>query len=492
MLQIPELKPGQTPFDPALTGLFNTDSSEQKLLYPARANANASSKNAAAEQSPENLLKHLLVKDSLTSLHREDDEETGKLLAYTGTQIQDLVPDQKRFLKAQENKYLAIFQEEGLRRLFQEMSRGYFSQALAQAEALRDRKIREYQQEVCERQNRELLERALRPENVFNDLLQTDYRNMILYNLESTLLDKPEAERRQCLDNLSREIYRRIMDKRLELDPQQVTTIIKAAAVRRVLGEEESAIYETKARQALRKNELRRQAHAWLADNLSPSEVNTRSRQDFPDPEEAKQVREDYAALRYQKNRKQYLARSVDLTRVWRLIQEKDLNPQAIPFWVRHTQPKLHACLMELLEKREANGGAIPDPDYQRFLAFMDSFSPQAAAEKLHAEQELYSLTLALGGPDSNAYQVLLRILIGKAVAADWNWLQALQFARDEYQRRHPGDAEKESSSHSDLNRFLAGFDQARRLQLVKNSAQEMDTIELRELLRKYLVSYDK
>ncbi len=490
MLKVPELKPGQTPYDPAFTNMFPDEAPGHNLLLPDKADPNPAAGGATAELSPEDLLKHLLVKDALTSLHREDDAETAKFLAYSGPQLQDLLPDLKRFLKAQEDKYLAGFKEEGQRRLFQEMSRGYFQNALAQAEALRDRKIREYRQEVCDRQNSELLERALRPENVFNDLLQTDYRNLILYNLESTILDKPESERRQRLDALSRDIYRRIMDKRLELDPQQITVILKAAAVRRVLGEEESALYEEKARTAMRKSEIRRQAYRWLTDNLSPAEVKTLSREAFPDPAEAKEAREEYLTYRYQQNRKQYLARIVDLTRVWRLIKEKDLNPQAIPFWVRHNQPELHTCLKELLNQREANGGAVPDLDYRQFLAFMDSFSPHATADKLQSEAELYQLTLGLGGPDSPAWDVLMRILIGKATPADWNWLENLREARDEFHRQGQSEEATDKSQYQTaLNCFLSGFDQARRLMLTKNGTTEMDAISLRELLHKYINS---
>ncbi len=486
MLKIPELKPGDTPFAADNPDLFAADFTDHALVFGKPTQENPAAK--PAELSPENLLQHLLVKDTLTSLHREDDAQTAKLRTYTGLQIQDLIPEQKRFLQAQKDKYNTLFKEEGQRRLFQEMSRSYFSQALTRAENLQRQKIRDYQHEVIDRQNQELLERALRPENAFNDLLQTDYRDLILHNLETTLADLPEAERKERLDTLSRDIYRRIMDKRLELDPKQVVNILKAPAVRRVLGEVESGAYEQKALEAARRHELRLLAQRWLAEDLTPTAAKARAKQELGD-DEAKQVFTEYAALRYQKNRKLYLGRIVDLTRVWRLILETDLQPHAIPYWVQHGNPELYACLLNLLAKREQNGGAIPDPDYTCFLSFCDSFSPEKTAEKLRSAKEIYDLAEALGGPDSDSFAVMVRILIGKAKAVDWLWLRDLRLARDRYQASFPAEADMKGREEG-LKRFLAGFDQVRRLWLIKNKVKEMDLVEVGGVLDGYCETF--
>lgn len=129
MLRVPELKPDDTPFDPDFYTTMNIpmkgagnhtltvakENADERLHEkgailmgmgntgtPTRSQRNA---QAEAERQLSLMYNHALVKDAVTNLHREGDEQIAKLAEYNGIRINDIVPDQKRFLSGQQSTY---------------------------------------------------------------------------------------------------------------------------------------------------------------------------------------------------------------------------------------------------------------------------------------------------------------------------------------------------------------------------------------------------
>ncbi len=107
MLHVPALKPDQESFDGSQDALLHprlqTGSHSLPLSHTAAPGAVADSSGNAADEQPDpaHILDHTLAKDAVTSLHIEDDEQRQKLLAYSHSQICDIIPDYPRFIKAQ-------------------------------------------------------------------------------------------------------------------------------------------------------------------------------------------------------------------------------------------------------------------------------------------------------------------------------------------------------------------------------------------------------
>ena len=506
MLQVPELKPEDTPFDPdfhtAMQGgvaagrhVFATVAAKEGKLDKTGAILMGFQKDSGEDSGGTGtadkaqyheaaftrfLLDHAVVKDAVTVLHKEDDEQTAKLMAYSGIRIDDIVKDHDGFLRAQEAKYGAMFTEPRQKHMFQEMTREYFAMSMERAGALRSSRVREYQEEVIERQNSEFIERALRPENVFNDVLQTRYRDMILFNLENLMAELPEKERRQRMDTASAALYRKILDTRLELDPARLGNMLNASAIHRVLGEEAMEGYKDKVAAAIRDEELRYMAKQWVDDNIDPDAAKDRAQRDVPEKVERVIFLTYYDYWRYNDNRKNYLTRILNASDAWNSVMDGGLHPESIPVWVRRNDHGLRDFLLQAIKTREENGGLPSIPDYSRLADLAESYDPYKQAEKLRDKNVVYGLIAAMGGPDAPAFQTIIRLLLGKMTESDRSWLSALALAKREIQT-----AGGEEISKAEIQAFLERFDSICRIRREREETGELDELEIQEIIEK-------
>lgn len=501
MLKVPDLKPGQEPFDPDFEyhmhpGIqtsdhhlaigedarrADSDDDSGAILMGMRDQTGGGLRNRRADPEYQaaalarEILDRAVVKDAVTSLHLEDDVQMNGLAAYSGLKICDIVKDQEKFLHAQESKYAAAFADDRQRRMFQHMTREYFAHALVRARALRNRKVREYQIEVIERQNAEFAERALRPENVFNDVAQTAYRDMILFNLDTLYSDLSDAERKEKLDSASLAFYRKVMDRRLEQNPERLQTMLDAPAVRRVLGKELSEEYGQRTAKAIRDDHIRAEAAKWLAEDLNPSAARLEADAVFPDPAERSVAWEHYSHNRHLDNQKIYLTHILNIDQTWRMLAEEDYRREAIPAWVLRNDPPLLEFLLKQLAAKERAGGTGSEPDYGYFMDFVASYNPHRMSERLRDDKELYSFVDMLGGPDSPVFQTSLRLLLGKLTEADEALLRDMRQACERFSLS--------GIEESSCNTFLSRFFCARRIRMAREEITELTDAETTELI---------
>ena len=505
MLKVPDLKPGQEPFDPdfeyhmhpgiqasdhhlAIGGdarSAGADDDSGAILMGMRDQAGGGLRKRRTDPEYQaaalarEILDRVIVKDAVTSLHLEDDTQMKELAAYSGLKICDIIKDQEKFLHAQESKYIASFADDRQRRMFQHMTREYFAQAMIRARALRNRKVREYQIEVIERQNAEFAERALRQENIFNDAAQTAYRDMILFNLDTLYSDLPEAERKEKLDGASLAFYRKVMDRRLEQNPERLQTMLDAPAVKRVLGKELAEEYGQRTAKAIRDDHIRAEAAKWLAEDLNPGAARLEADAVFPDPAERSVAWEHYSHNRHLDNQKIYLTRILNIDQTWRALAEEDYRREAIPAWVWRNDPPLLEFLLKQLAAKERAGRTSPEPDYGYFMDFVAGYDPHRMSERLRDDKELYSFVDTLGGPDSPVFQTSLRLLLGKLTGPDEALLRDMRQACESFSLS--------GAEESFRNVFLSRFYCSRRIQMAREDVTEFTDAEVTELIESSL-----
>jgi hypothetical protein len=508
MLPVPALKPDQEPFTPdAAHPVHPLLKSGNHTLPIARAPfasaipgesapGSAPSSSHASPLSPREegnavlarALDHALVKEAITSLHLEDDLQTEKLRAYTHTQICDIVPDYARFVAAQRDTYANLLKTNTQRHFFQQAASSYFARAAERSHALRNARIRQFQKETIEKQNQEFLARALRPENLMNDSLQTQYRDMILHNLELLLADAPADERQSALDAACRDLYIKVMDKRLAVDPHSLESILGSSAVKRVLSREELSIYRETTRKAISSQLLSKKALAWAQDGVSPKEAKSMAWAQHSDEVERDTLFDFFEQHRYNLNRKRFLQTILDIDSAWRVLKNAGYAPAAIPDWVKNGDPGLFACMTRTIAVHEKNGGLHPTPEYVDFIEFTSSFDPHATAQHLADAQNVYALVDTLGDPDSPAFLAVLRLLLGKSTPADRNWFATLSCAHTEYCAAADGELLRDQSRDR-INSFLEMLDKCRSVKLQREKREELDPLEIRTLVRDCLAS---
>lgn len=512
MLRVPELKSGEEPFDPEFTRHPGTGFSSfpdghtlsvfgkmengtlgrdglltDAISPPADQQKKVAAVNLEYQESlkVKSLLRHGMIKDAITNLHREDDAQMAKLEQYDAARIADIPRDHERFLAAQEEKYGAMFADESQRRLFREMTRGYCAHSLMKAKALRNRKASDYLGQAIERQNDELVQRALLPENLFNDEMQTGYRNMILHNHETLLQETGGTERRAKLDAVSNMLYRKILDARLEADPEQLRRMLDAPEIRRVLGKAAVAEYEKKIESALQEMAMRAESRDLAEGEAPPEEARKFLRQKYPDAENSLKAERYYRNYRHAANSSRYLTAILNAANTWKIVMESGLREESIPNWVHRNDPALLDFLLSMLETRRRDGGFPGTPDYCRLLDFAADFAPEEVAEELRTETAVYELMLKLGGPDAGAFEAVLRLVMAKSSEKDRAWFAdlrlAAQCARAEF---------GEKMDAGIVQHFLAGFDVDRRLRMEREGVDRLEEAKIRELIAANLQWY--
>lgn len=500
MLKVPELQPHQEPFDPgavyprhpdlnvgnhALTvSRKNPDSAIRFDDIPA---APDTSQLGDEDAALDRILDNTLVKEAITSLHIEDDREREKLLAYEPAQICDIVPDYVKFAAAQKKKFDNMLRNNNQRHFFNQATASYFSLARPRAYALRTSRILHLQQETIEKQNREFLARALRPENITNDLLQTQYRNMILHNLDLLVADRPAEERQKILDEAGKDFYSKIMDARLAVNHSSLKPMLDSPAIRRVFSKDELDKYRGAMKAAAANKEISATAFYWVEKGITPDDVGSAAEKRYSNPEEQKQAIELYTRFRYNAKRGVLLRAILDMDKAWRVVKEAEYDFSVIPEWVKNGDSELYAFIVETLDARETAGGIAPEPKRTRLCQFVGEFSPSASAESLARRSTLYTLVRDLGGPDSDAFQTVLRLLLGKTTLADRNWFDALEYARRLFTLTKE---DMDSLPDEREEAFLAMFDKARRLKLERDEVDELDPLAIDELARKCLAIF--
>jgi hypothetical protein len=432
---------------------------------------------ASATDAAMEVLDIALVKSAITRLHQEEEKQFQTLEQYAETQIAGLVDDHRAFLKTQKDAYDRVLADNRRKNLFEFMTKAYFRQSLERAGELQRRKINEFQVESVSAQNREFLNRALLPENATNDEAQTAYRNMILFNLENLHHDAPKEERDAILDNAAATLYRKIIEKRLEIAPETAAALLEAPSVARILDKEEVREYRRRAAALKKDGALRRRAAAYVDRGLTPRQAKENAGSDSPEDREA--LLRHYRELRYCDSRKLYLTRILNMETVWRDLMKNEGDRASLPAWVRNTDPALYAAILENLALRERHGGLPPDPEYALLLDFADEFDPYRAAERFRDENALYRFVTGLGGPDAPAFQAVLRMLLGKATQEDKAWLGDLSRAGAVMAERNGG----ERPDKREAQEWLRRFDAERGILLERGSHDKLTEAEAAEIL---------
>ncbi|MCD8349428.1 MAG: hypothetical protein LUC93_02285 [Planctomycetaceae bacterium] len=461
MLRAPEL--AATPYDPSLEAVI------KPTTLPEQGPAEGLDDEAELDMT--------LVKHAVTGLHQEEERQFRSYEEYDGPRIAEIVQDHALFLKNQRAICTQSLKTNRRKGMFDIMTGAYFSQSMNRARHLQRQKTRAFHVQTVEAQNEEFLNRALLPQNACDDQTQTAYRNMILLNLENLYADAPETERREALDKAAEVIYRKIIEKRLEIAPASVQPLLIAPAVRRVLGDAAVREYRKRAADIERDEKLRREATDLVDREVSPQEAKSWAKRRRPEDRAA--LLSYYETLRYNHHRKRCFTRILNIDAVWRELVANDCNPDSIPAWVKNTEPKMYSAVMDALAVREKNGGLPIEPNYQTLLEFTATYEPHTACEKLADEDALYSFIGKLGGPDAPAFQLCLRMLLGKGTDADKAWLRDIGLAEREYQNRIPED----DGTPEGLQAFLSRFDTARRIRLTRTGHEELDEVEVREIV---------
>jgi len=421
------------------------------------------------------LLDHALVKDAVTALHQEHDAHLEKLAEYEGEALQNILKDEEAFLREQERRYSARFADERQRSLFHAMTGEYFAQAMGSAKMLRNRLVLDFQRAVIGKQNQEFIDRALSENNLFDDELQTMYRDLVLCNLENLHADLPDAERQSRLDEACRDYYTRIVEHRLAADPARLDAMLSSSAVRRVLGDDAAREFANKAKTAARDESLSRTAQQWVDDDIPAARARIRIAS-LPERDRPR-ARELYRYWRHQDNRRRFLEYIVTMEKAWRIVAEGNYRIAAIPSDIRRGHPELYALFVRALEKRAKNGGQPPASDYAYLADFVYDHQPVRWAETLRDAERACRFIEALGGPDGRAFQMALRFIIGKATEEDGLFFEDLLAARSVYERERAA-----KDIDCDVRSYFAAFVKARSISLKRENHDELPTEQIRSL----------
>lgn len=441
MLHVPELKPGEQPFDPdffqAMTP-WKTAGEENSATaaIPVGSSPWMAGTEAPRERTPEEQIQVLLnlavVKEAVTQFHREEDAHLRRLESYASAKICELVADHETFLRdavaAGEN---ACGNEER-KALFRTMTAAFIAQSRERAQRLQGVLAERYWKQSVEEQNAELLARALREENIADDRALTLHRDLIFYNLENMLFALPEGEKRRAMDAAGTAFYEKVLEKRLERDPRGALAMAGEREVRRVLGEAACAALEERAKKALREEELERIADDWVRKALPPAEAEEKARARFGKDEERAHVLRRYHAGRFAENRRLVGATIAQCASVWAGLKEQEFDENALPAWVVRNNPALASCMRECVRARADAGGGEGRVDYGALMAFaqqLEKKGARGAMESLREEEACHSLLIAAGGPEGKEWARCVRVLGGVADDRDREWGAALRLA---------------------------------------------------------------
>lgn len=471
MLTVPHLKPGQTPYDPALYTLT------QVIEDPVIASDSHDS-DSPAQPSLTTLLHHSLVKDALTSLHQEDNDNFALLQTHSALQLCTMEKDHKTFLENQKQKYLSTFPSTSLKQLFIAITPPYFAWSTQRVSFLYQSKVNSYRQEVIERQNLEFLNLAIQPENAFDDSLQTTYRDMILFNLDTLYESLPDDDRKQRLNQSSHTFYTKVIEKRLELDPSRLGVMLTASVVKRCLSPEELKKYQALATDAMRRDEWKRQARSWIDDDTDLSTVKKSIVSLTKTDADQMDFQSIYTNILNSENKKRCLGTILNAMNVWSLVVENGAKLEAIPPWVSRVNPELYAYITRAIKKREEGGGLPVDVDYGAIIKFIRGFDYQKALSHFSDELYLYSFIEKAGGVDSSLFGVILRLLLGSLEEEDGRWIADITLAYDVCVELFGRDFLKQGG-----NDFLKRFDSLRQIRISNKDGKFIDELEIRSLL---------
>jgi hypothetical protein len=334
------------------------------------------------------------------------------------------------------------------------MTKQFLAQSRERAQGVRYRKTVEYWKASVEEQNREFLARALREENAANDAALALYRDLILYNLENMLADSPEGEKREKLDRAEAALYRKVLEKRLEIDPAGALDMAGKKEVLRVLGDTECAEFAERAASVRRSMELEAVAAAWVAEKKTPEEAEGMARDRFGDDAERRYVMEQYSLGRFSENKTKVSATIANISAGWDGLKENEYDENALPGWITRNEPALAECLRECLRRRGDAGGGDGGIAYPRFLAFLQRFELDGlrkVMEHLRDEEKCFALLLAAGGPEAEGWVLCVRLLGGVARAEDREYIAALRLAwgkgrSREFMERFIGELQREEN----------------------------------------------
>ncbi len=423
------------------------------------------------------------VRNPLTDLPAGGREFEKRLAGLAPAEAAGIGRTAEEFLRGQERELAASLANDSQRRLFAHAFGAFSAALLGRADAIRDAQTKAFLAEVCERQNRAFLDLALRPESLFDDRIQTVYRDMCLLNVDNLSADLPEAERNARLDAAQREFCREILDRRLELDPARMRSMLDAPAIRRVLGGEALAGYEEKAAAAMREDERRAAAAGWLAEGLDPAGARRAAGERFPDPDARRRALGFYREIREREGREALTGEILEMDRTWREVKSGRAGDNPRLDALRRSDPELAAFMEERLAAWRAAGGRPAGADLAYLLELTDDFDPGEAIEALRGRDALFELFRRLGeatGPECSLY---LRLVSGKSTPEDAGRLADLRLARVVMRA---AEAEEKEPGENSLAEYLACFSDSLRIRTAR-AGGELDRSEKLEVAREFL-----
>ena len=216
----------------------------------------------------ESMFRDALIRNIFTTIHERGDDMLNRLANVQDKDIGNMPSDAQLFLKQQKELGQKGLTDDQQRRIFESSFSFYANEFLESIHFLQEKKVFDFYAQVIDKQNMKFLDMALDSKNLFNDRKQTKLRDMCLLNLDSKLIDDDKNSRKEKLDDFSREFYKKILDKRLEVDPGRIQPMIDAPAVRRVMGSDYLNEFSNKATQAIKDDDMREKAKEWVDSRL--------------------------------------------------------------------------------------------------------------------------------------------------------------------------------------------------------------------------------
>lgn len=504
MLRIPDIK--SEAFDPAREYAMHSriqpadhvlriggGSRAEAGAIPVGATAEAPDDGASAQEERQMLeaihrrnevFDDAMVRSVLTDLHERGVEFETSLANLPARQAHEIDGMTETFLREQRESLRQQLTSDSQKRRFELGFEAFANETVARSGTVREEKTRLWQAEVTERQNRVFLGRALRLENLFDDLAQTLYRDMYLLNVDNLHADLPGKERSARLDQANREFCAAVLDKRLETDPARLRTMLGAPGVRRVLGDEAVNEYEKRAVAAARDDEMRERSRGWCDAGMEPADAERRAAGLYADTGERDAALNHYWERREKAGRKEVAKHLLAIEQAWRGALGGDVGDNPRLDALHRTDPELAAHMERALWKRRGNGGAAERPDYAFLLALTEDFDPRKAAEELRDRQLLLEVCDRLGGTESPVFAAYLRLFFGDSTPEDAERLDSLRLARDIAGAESGGDV-----SDDDMSRFLDLFFENVRVFMDRNGYKELERSEKVALAEKTMAA---
>ncbi|MCC8189952.1 MAG: hypothetical protein LIP77_04835, partial [Planctomycetes bacterium] len=331
--------------------------------------------------------------------------------------------------------------------------------------------------------NQAFLDLARRPENLFDDGTQTGLRDMYLLNVESAIPDLPAEEKRGRLDAANREFCQAVLDRRLEVNPAGISTMLDAPAVQRALGPEATAEYRRRGAAAVADDAIRAGARAWAESGLAPAEAEAAAAKRYADDGERNQAMAGYWQVREAESRRQAIDNLMAVDAAWRSVVASPNGDTAQLDAIRRRDPAAAARLEAAVTERRRTGGVPEQPDYAFLLQQCDDFDGRAAAESLRDPEQAWQVYHRLGGGGSAEFDRYVRLFAGEGTAEDRGRLENLRTARDLAMAQLGRQLQD-----NECNRFLAAYDDNVRVFQSRNGYQELTRAEHDTLARQALM----